>query len=251
MTDAALRSYLLGKLTESEVDLVETRLLEDEDLFALMQTAEDDLFDAFARNRLDADERTRFLQRFGADASRRQFARAFVQRTPASRVIPFVQRRWVELAVAATLAIVVGALVIPRGSRTDQPPLRTEVAPPTPTPKAPVISTVSLTLATSRAAGGAQRVLVNNDATEIDLRVRVNPADRYAFYAIEVRSNADQIVWGGRADMTSENGELIVHANVPAARMPPGSYEVAVRGGAAAQSLDDLGFIAIEVTRER
>jgi hypothetical protein len=46
MNEAALRGYLLGKLTESEVELVEARLIEDPDLFSQMETAEDDLFDA-------------------------------------------------------------------------------------------------------------------------------------------------------------------------------------------------------------
>ena len=78
MTGAACRAYLLGKLRESEVELVETQLLEDGDLFGQMRTAEDDLFDAFARGALNQDERARFLERVGGDERRRQFAQALV-----------------------------------------------------------------------------------------------------------------------------------------------------------------------------
>ena len=81
MTEASCRAYLLGTLPESEAALVEGQLLEDGDLFGQLQTAEDDLFDAFARGALDEEGRARFLERLGGDQRRMQFARAFVQRT--------------------------------------------------------------------------------------------------------------------------------------------------------------------------
>ena len=250
MTDAALRAYLLGKLAESDVELIENRLIEDEDLFSQMETAEDDLFDAFARGTLDADERARFLDRFGADP-RRQFAEAFVKRTASARVVPFVQRRWVELAVAASLVIGVGAFLIPRGPAVN-PSLDAPVsAPILAVPVAPIVSNVALALGTSRATGGATRVAIDPAAAQVDFRIRLNPADKYAAYAAEIRSQADLIIWGEAVASSSEGGELVVHAVVPATRLTAGTYEIAVRGGASATSLDDLGFVTIEVGRQQ
>ena len=97
MNASASRAYLLGLLADAEVEAVEARLLDDADLFSQMETAEDDLFDAFARGRLSADERARFLQRFGAEASRRRFARAFAQRTQAGRVGSLARRWWEQV----------------------------------------------------------------------------------------------------------------------------------------------------------
>ena len=69
-------------------------------------------------------------------------------------------------------------------------------------------------------------------------------------YAVEVRSNAGNIVWADRAlQSATENGDLVIHATVPADRLPSGNYEVSVRGGPAAASLEDLGFLTIEVRR--
>ena len=248
MTEAALRAYLLGKLTESEVELVEARLVEDDELFGQMETAEDDLFDAFARGTLDANERTRFLERFGDDRERRTFAAALVQRTSSRKVVPFVQRRWVELAVAATLLIAVGAFVIPRDRAAEM-----TVVPVSPSPvvsiPAPVTISVPLTLGTSRASGGAAKVAIEQGASRVDFRIQLNPADKFASYAVQLRSQTDLIIWGDLAPASIEGGDLIVHAIVPADRLPAGTYEIAVRGGANANALDDLGFVTIEVSR--
>jgi hypothetical protein len=250
MTEPALRAYLLGKLTESEVELVENRLVEDPDLFAQIETAEDDLFDAFARGTLDADERTRFLERFGADRPRQQFAKALVTRTSSRKVVPFVQRRWVELAVAATLVMAVGAFVIP-GQPVEEPlaPTPSSVRPPAAAPAAPITASVSVALGSSRAAGGPAKVVIAPGATRVEIRVRLNPADTFAAYAAQIRSQADNIVWADAVQTTTEGGELVVRAFVPADRLPPGTYEMAIRGGASAGALDDLGFVTIEVIR--
>lgn len=249
MTEAALRAYLLGKLSDAEVELVEVRLLEDAELFTQMEVAEDDLFDAFARGSLDADERARFLERFGADGQRRRFASAFVQRTSSRKVVPFIKRQWVGFAVAASLVIAVGAFVIPRGPDPVEPstaPGSTSGATVVP---ASITMRVPLALGSSRAAGGPETVAIARDATHVDLRIQVNPADKFAAYQVQVRSQADNIVWADAVQPTTEGSDLFVDAIVPVDRLPAGTYEVAVRGGATAMSLDDLGFVTIEVRR--
>jgi hypothetical protein len=249
MNEPALRAYLLGKLTESEVELVETRLLDDADLFVQMQVAEDDLFDAFARGALDQDERARFIQRFGADSRRRQFATALSKRTQTTgRVLSFRPRRWLDLAVAATLLITAAAFFIPREPAT-APDAPVATAPAATTP-APIAARVSIVLGTSRAAGAPAKVAVTRDATRVDFRIQLNPADRFAQYAVEFRSQADHIVWAsGALQASADSGGLALNVVVPADKLPAGIYELAVRGGATASALDDLGFSTLEVSR--
>jgi anti-sigma factor RsiW len=249
MTEAALRAYLLGKLTESEAELVEARLLEDADLFSRMETAEDDLFDAFARGILDQDERARFLERVGSAQPRRRFAEAFVTRTSSRKVVPFVQRRWVELAAAACLVIMAGAAWLEHVPVSEQRPVALRRTSSAPGPAAPITSHFVLALGASRAAGAPAKVAIEGAATNVDFAIRLNPADKYSAYAAQIRSQSDLIIWGDVIQPSTEGGDLVVHATVPADRLPSGSYEIAVRGGASASSLDDLGFVTIEVSR--
>jgi len=255
MTEAALRAYLLGKLTESEVALVEARLVDDPDLFSQIETAEDDLFDAFARGTLSPDERIEFLKRYGRETARRRFAQAFVRRAASAKVIPFYRRRWVELTLAASLVVVVGTVVLRRDSSTPLTPqtaATSSVDSATAAAPAVITARVPLTLGTSRAAGQPVGVPIDTKATHVDLSIRLNPADRYPVYAIEIRSQANNIIWDNAAlSPSSDGGELMLHAIVPSDRLPAGSYEIGVRGGATATSLDDLGFLTIEVSRPK
>ena len=251
MTEAALRAYLLGKLTESEAELVEARLVEDPDLFGQMETAEDDLFDAFARGSLDADERARFVERFGADQQRQRFAQALVTRTSSRKVVPFYRQSWIGLAAAASLAVVIGAFLIPRQRGSEAPPALAAVPVATPAPAAPITSVVSLSLGTSRAAGAPAKAVIPADAARVDFAIRLNPADKFAAYAAEIRSQSDLIIWGDAIQTGTVGGDLIAHAIVPVDRLPAGTYEIAVRGGATATALDDLGFVTIEVSRSQ
>jgi hypothetical protein len=249
MTDETLRGYLLGKMADSETERIDIQLLQDEELFGRMQIAEDDLFDAFARGTLDAGDRARFLERFGGDRARRQFAGALARRASAEKVVSFPRRQWMPLAAAASVLIVAGALLFPRQSVPPSDPVATPAATPS-APASPVTARVSLVLGTSRAAGAPVTAAIARDASTVDIRIQLNAADKFAQYGVELRSQTDLIIWG---DATlrgaTEDGELVIHAIMPADRLPAGVYEVAVRGGASATALEDLGFLTLEVRR--
>jgi hypothetical protein len=253
MTDEVLRGYLLGKLADSEAERIDIQLLQDEELYSRLETAEDDLFDAFARGTLDAGDRARFLERFGGARARRQFAGALARRATSGRVLSFPRRQWMPLAAAASVLIVAGALLFPRASAPTSDSVATPPATPAATqtaPASPVTSRVSLVLGTSRAAGAPVTAAIARDASAVDIRIQLNAADKYAQYGVELRSQTDLIIWGDATLRAStENGELVVHAIVPADKLPAGVYEVAVRGGASATTLEDLGFSTIEVRR--
>ena len=63
-TDRDLRNYLLGELDDAGRDAFEVELLADDDAYAALLAAEDDLIDAYARGELAGAERAAFETRF-------------------------------------------------------------------------------------------------------------------------------------------------------------------------------------------
>jgi hypothetical protein len=244
VTDADCRAYLLGRLPPDAAERLEGRLLEEDDLFQAMRSAEDDLFDAFARGELTPDDRERFLARFGADRDRIAFARALAARTgPTASRRPSV---WIPLAAAAALVVAAGAAWTLRSRRPAEPvpapPASIAAVQPPAAPVAvPVVALLSLS--STRAAGDRPTIEIPAASTDVDLRVRLNPADRFDRYAMELRSAADAVVWrAGDLKGRVEHGDLFVDARVPAAALPDGVYELAVHGGGS-----DLGYLSLTI----
>jgi hypothetical protein len=237
-TDSALREYLLGSSSPEAAERVEARLLEDEDLFAALQSAEDDLFDAFARGTLDGTERARFLERYGQQADRVRFAGVLARRTASSgRSVPVTSRAWMPWAAAAVLVLAAGAVF----TQLEAP----SVAPrPEPNASRPESTfAIALTLGASRAAAATTPVTIPAGTTEVVVYVRLDPGDRFDTYAMDLRGAGDRVLWSG-ANLTAAavDGTLTVSARIPAASLPAGSYELAVRGGGT-----DLGFLPLTV----
>lgn len=238
-TDSALREYLLGSSSPEAAERVEARLLEDDDLFAALQNAEDDLFDAFARGALDGTERARFLERYGQQADRLRFAGVLAQRTTASaRAVPFTSRAWMPWAAAAVLVLAAGAVFTQLEAPSVVPGPEPNASRPESRPFA-----VALTLGASRAAAATTPVMIPPGTTELVVNVRLDPGDRFDTYAIDLRGAGDRVLWSG-ANLTASavDGTLTVSARIPAASLPAGSYELAVRGAGT-----DLGFLPLTV----
>ncbi|MDX2041269.1 MAG: hypothetical protein SF097_08470 [Acidobacteriota bacterium] len=69
-----MNSYLLGKLTEEEAARFEAEWFDDDTRYAEFQSAQDDLFDAYAANRLSATDRELFERHLLASPFLRQRA---------------------------------------------------------------------------------------------------------------------------------------------------------------------------------
>jgi hypothetical protein len=225
---------------------LDERLIEDETVYAAIQAVEEDLLDDFARGGLTGHERGQFLERYGHQPQRILFAQALARRASANRVIPFPRRHWVPIAVAATIILVAGGLLT---RNLEAPGPRRTVA-PQPSSTAPQsLVKLELTLGTSRAAAAPTVVTLPKGTTAAQLRVHIDPADRFDNYQIELRSSSDQIVWR-KPDLRLPAGsqdDLVLTVEIPARAIPNGSYELAVRGGKTGVSLDDLGFIGLTV----
>src|SRR5215213_406075 len=60
----SIRRYLLGELPEEERELVEQRLMSDDDLYQRLLLAEDDLIDEYVSGALSDQDRAKFSRRF-------------------------------------------------------------------------------------------------------------------------------------------------------------------------------------------
>lgn len=233
MNNTALRDYLLGMSAEEEAESIEVRLLQDDDFALELRSVEDDLFDQFARNELDAGARAAFVSRYRDQKRRGAFARALTRR---SNVVAFPQRRWMALAAAAAVAIVVASLWV---TRVETPP-PSSTKPPVARVQPPVIATAVMTLATARDGEEVSQLALPPDATVVRFRVRLDPADRFDQYRLFVNDVAHDL----RA--VEEGGDLTVSADFPASQIQPGRYRITVEGGATHEA---LGFAVVEVHR--
>jgi len=89
INDSAEKRYLLGMCTEEERNLLEEGFFADESKFKALELAEDDLIDAFVRNKLRPKERRDFTAKlFSSDRliQRVNFARVLAERADSSEV---------------------------------------------------------------------------------------------------------------------------------------------------------------------
>jgi hypothetical protein len=257
VNERELRAYLLGQASEASAARLEDRLLEDDELFQVLECIEDDLFDDYARGRLDVKERARFEARYGTDGDRQRFARALSRRVDSGpRVMPVrtapAWRRWAPLAAAAAVVVVMGGVVLRLvEDRLIAPRPPVPVSLPAP-PSEPRELAYGLVLGASRAAAEPTLLTIPRNVAMIQLRVRLNPADRFDSYVVDLRSETtDTQVWQGEGlHATIDNGDLVVAAHLPAFAVPDGMYEVAVRGvrrSGPASDKADLGFVTVKV----
>jgi len=238
--DQRLRAYLLGQLSEAEAESLEARLLAEHEVFEALESVEDDLIDDFARGRLDAAESARVRERYENQPDRVRFARALAPRSARAHVVSFPRRQWLPLAAAAALAVAVGGIL-----------LRPERAPELPLPSAaPPPPSAVLSLGTSRSGGTPSEIALTPDAPALQLRVRLDPADRYDRYSMELRSAAGEVAWHvDDLRASADAGELDLLASVPSRALPGGGYELGVRGVNEGGSPEDLGFVTVRITR--
>jgi hypothetical protein len=248
--EADLRQYLLGQATEPSAERVEVRALDDEDFFATIGSVEDDLIDDYARGTLADAELQPFLMRYGAQTDRIRVARALAVRgaQPRAASTPILFRYWMVAAAAACLAGVAAAV----GTRPHPAPLRPATALAVSTPGAAAQATVALliTLGTSRSAAPPPAVTLTASTAALQLHVRIDPADVFDSYAMELRSDHGVVVWHAEAlKASAAGGDLTLVGDIPAAALAGVSYELTVRGSTAGSKSEVLGFADVKVDR--
>jgi len=111
--------YLLGLLPVDEAERLDEQSIVDDDVACRLLSVENDLVDAYIRETLEPGHRLRFESHYLKSPIRRRrlmFARRFlaaVDRRPPEAVAPAVRTlAWPPVALAATLLLTVGALVV-------------------------------------------------------------------------------------------------------------------------------------------
>ncbi len=283
--DELLRSYLLGDLPEEESERLERRLLAEDDLFELSEAIEADLLGACDRGELTVPERERVLRRLASSPSGRE--RLALARGPeragrtrtGRRAPPFAQRaaapararRSAAAALAAGLVLASGLswwLVKPHqggGSApwiarerpapaspvAPRPPEAQALAKP-PAPKAPPepLKSVFQLALTSLRGTEAPDTLRIRPGSDVELRISVEGMEDLKSFHLAVRNRKAQTLWEGTLEPTTLQGVRVVVIDLPAGRLTPGPYEIAVRGLAPRREPEDLSPLDVVVVRE-
>ncbi len=139
--DSVIRLYLLGLLSQEEVDTLEAAYFESADVLDRVRGVENDLLDDYAAGRLDSEEVRALEARYLASPLLRQRVRAARALRPAltsvARPTPRLRlSRWLApLAIAAGLVLaLLGFALWPSRSvpRTAQQPLQSPTSVPSP-----------------------------------------------------------------------------------------------------------------------
>jgi hypothetical protein len=251
LNDADLRAYLLGQTTEPDAERLEVRALEDEDFFSTVRSVEDDLFDEYVRGEMADDERPLFLARYGGDHERLRMARALMMRTSQPPVASrsTASGYWM-MAAAAVLVIGIGVTLGIPGKPTTGRPTAPVASTPAPAAAAPAPVALLLTLGTSRSAAPPPEAVLPSSVVTLQLHVRIDPADTFDGYTMELHSDDGNVIW--RADMleaSAAGGDLTLVGDVPARLLKEAGYELTVLGSTAGRPPEALGFAAVKIRR--
>jgi anti-sigma factor RsiW len=212
--------YLLGRLDEAEREAFAARFLEDPELLARVEEAENDLFDAYASGRLSGDDRRRFEERFLEDAEGRRrlaFARALYRKTRKGGVLQVVG------AIAAGVVLLAGVGWLVR---------RTGTAPPA----EPVLAASYRLTAATRGASAPQEVRIPQ-AGMVEWRTAVPAGTADGAYHVELAGARGDVRWTS-APLEPAGGDLVWQT--PAAVVPEGTCVFTIRTGSRAVAYFDV-----------
>jgi hypothetical protein len=247
------RSFLLAQLSPEETARFEERLLADDALVAETEAAEAELLDEFVRGSLSADESAAIAKRFRNRSERIVFATALAAY---GRPRPQKAMRW-SLAIAASLIVVASAVLLARRlpSPLPQAPVRRATLKPAPAP-APIvtqtarqaqIATFSIALTATRDGDEIPHLELTRAIDAVALHIRINPADRFPAYEVDLSTSDGAPVWNGRATRAASSAELVVE--IPASSMQNGEHQIAVTGLGEDGSREELGYQMFDVRR--
>ena len=235
-TDDTLRDWLLGKHASADADVLEQRLIEDEDFAARLRGVETDLLDDLARGALAGAERARAAAYFAAtpqDRLRLRIARALAAIDAGKTTSPRgrghvhagdpgsvramrLRRRWSATAIA--LAGIAAVAVIA---------LRLQ-----PDATAPAAFTITLTDGQQRGASSIE-IAVPAGASELRVQAEVD-GDAGAHYLLAI----DDTFAASGLPVRTAGAYRYVETMAPAAALAAGAHRVRVvaEKGAAGES---------------
>jgi hypothetical protein len=281
--DELLRSYLLGALPEEEEDRLEQRLLAEDELFELSEAVEADLLAACDRGELAPAERERVEQRLASSPrGRERLALAHALNTlagsserAAAPVVPFPRRaatpvrpafRWAALAAALVAAAGLSWFVMERPHGGEAPPWVAQEHPAPASPRAaeaprgapvpaetkpePVKAVFQLALMSLRGTEAAQKLRVRTGTDIVELQIGVEGMEDLKSFHLTLRNRQAETIWEkGGLEPVNLDGVRALVVDLPAERLPAGTYEIQARGLTHGGEPEELSPLAVEVVR--
>jgi hypothetical protein len=240
-----IRRYLLGELSDGDMETLEQEILGNEDLFEEILIVEEELADEYVNGILNPEERADFERHFLATPERQQnvrFARALNQyvTSEANRELtrsvsqPFwTTHTWVRRAAGVVAIIAVAAVLwflLPRAQ----------------TPK--TLAAVTLTISSSSREAGAESTRVpfplKADTLKISLRLP-NPSPPATRYRAELLSDN-----GGSKSLepVAQQGQSII-LEIPSEGLGRGRYAInlyAIQADGTSQRISGSYYFTVE-----
>lgn len=215
--------YLLGRLDEAEREEFAARFLEDPELLARVEDAENDLFDAYAAGRLSGDDRWRFEERFLRDIEGRRrlaLARALHRKTRKGGVFR------VAGAIAAGVVLLAGVGWLVRRTGT------------TPAAEPVLVASYRLAAAT-RATAAPQEVRIPHTGM-VEWRTAVPAGTAEGAYQVELAGARGDVRWTS-PPLDPAGADLAWRT--PATVVPDGACVFTIRTGSRAVAYFDIRVV--------
>jgi hypothetical protein len=268
--ETLLVKYLLGDLPEERQVEVEDRAFADQEFLGALEAAEADLIDAWVRGELSPSERRAFERRFLTSPSRRnkvEFARALARVTSEAKpaeALPGKVRRWpfgiqwspvlqwaAGLACLFCIAVTAWFTIENAAMRSRLSALEARLNGREHGRPAPAAGVAWLVLlpGLSRAETRVPQLSVDPAAQIVRIEVKLEPRDDYSRFRVELRTRQgeDVLTFANLARRETAQGYAVV-VDVPASVLPPGQYELALKG-MKKDSAEDVGFHYFNIDR--
>jgi hypothetical protein len=238
--DRVIRSYLLGEMTADERAAFQERIFEDDELFARLCEAEDDLTDALASGELSAGE-ARNMRAY-LEASSQQDRLTFAQALSRVKPRPAARRAWQwALPLAACLVLGVAALLLAVRNQHLESRLAQVAPPPS---AAGGVYAVQIRPGTLRGAGERLALHIPTDSRIVELRLPIRAPGTFERYRVDVA-----LASGRQIFSETIPGPLSAELPVAIARaaLPNGDYEIALSGIAPEGSAQPIEYYYFSV----
>lgn len=234
VTDALLREYLLGKVSDEDQEQIEGLFLTDPHARERVLGVEQDLIEDYLEDTLSADDRERFVARFAQTDEQRRKLRisksikdwAISQNVPVAvpRQVRFWQRpSAVPIAAVVLIAIVIAAFWVSR--RSEHAAIERELAQLN-APSNTTAASVQRELSPVTVRGdGAQEQLSASAGGVVELRLLLIQKESYPSYQVTLHRVDDRESYTVPSAVPSADGKA-VHLLLPEGFLKRGVWQI-------------------------
>lgn len=251
LTDAALREFLLGKIDEDESARIESLFLTDSDAREKVLVIEQELIEDYLEDSLTADDREKFLLRYGQTAAQLQQLRITkaikdwaVRENASVRTVPATPSTWNRLRarlrpafvipVAATAMIAIAVAGIWLNSRMKRAAIEQELAqlntPANLREVPPQMVSLELTPIAVRSLERQKELKKSADVKIVQLRLPWIQKERYPTYKAEVQRVGDDESLTIPNLQAEDDGLYAIRLRLRVDFLNPGQHQVRLSG---------------------